>query len=200
MTGILDLRRLAGDRSGTALVEFAVLLPVLLTLFIGSYETSNLLLAYMKLEAAAETAADLVGQVPVNTILVTSGSSNGWDFDNITNAVQQVMTPFPTASLKVSYASITYNTGSAVINWHYETAGATAITIGALPGGATATTMGTASSGSNDSLVAVKVVYSYTSPLSSYFNTDYVLTEWAYNRPRYVSCVPYASSNGGLCP
>ena len=128
---LLHLRRLAGDRSGTAFVEFAVLLPVLLTLFIGSYETSNLLLAYMKLEAAAETAADLVGQVPVNTILVTSGSSNGWDFGNITSAVQQVMTPFPTTPLKVSYASITYSTGSAVLDWHYETTGATAIAVGA---------------------------------------------------------------------
>ena len=198
--GLLRLGRLAGDQSGTAIVEFAVLLPVLLTLFIGSYETSNLLLAYMKLEAAAETAADLVGQTPVNTILVDSGSSNGWDFSNITSAVQQVMTPFPTTSLQVSYASITYSTGSAVIDWHKETTGATAITVGALPGGATATTMGTAATGSNDSIVAVKVVYSYTSPLSSYFNSDYVLTEWAYNRPRYVSCVPYAGANSGVCP
>jgi Flp pilus assembly protein TadG len=44
--------RLVGDRSGTAIVEFALLLPGLLTLFIGSYETSSLLLAYLTLESA----------------------------------------------------------------------------------------------------------------------------------------------------
>src|SRR6202045_4407737 len=53
---------LARDRSGTAAVEFALVLPGVLALAIGCYEAANLILADLKLEAAAETAADLVAQ------------------------------------------------------------------------------------------------------------------------------------------
>jgi len=190
----LRRRRLARNNSGMAAVEFALLLPVLFTLLIGSFETSNLLLAYLKLESAAETAADLVAQTDVNTTLQSS------DFTNITNAVSKVMTPLSTTNLKIAYASITFNTGSAAINWHVETNSAAPISLTSLPGGVTATTMGTAASGSTDSLVVVQLTYPNTSPLSSYFNTNYTLTEWAYNRPRYVSCVPTYQNNGSVCP
>jgi Flp pilus assembly protein TadG len=54
--------RLAWDRSGLAAIEFALVPPVMLLLFIGSFEATNLVLASMKLEASAETAADLVAQ------------------------------------------------------------------------------------------------------------------------------------------
>ena len=113
----------ARERSGTATIEFALVLPGLLTLCIGCYEAANLILADLKLEAAAETAADLVAQTRVNDVLQSS------DFTNITNAATQVMTPFPTSSsqLKIAYASVTYSTGSPVIDWHVEVNSATPI-------------------------------------------------------------------------
>ncbi len=115
---------IACDHSGIAATEFALLLPALLILFLGSYETSNLVIAYMKLEAAAETAADLVAQTAVNTVLQST------DFTHVTDAAELVLTPLPTSStqLKIAYASVTYSTGTAVIDWHLEVNGATAIT------------------------------------------------------------------------
>src|ERR1700756_3217970 len=88
------------DRSGTAVIEFALVMPGLLTLCIGSYEAANLILADLKLEAAAETASDLVAQTRINTVLQAT------DFTNFTNAVKQVMTPYPTSGsqLKIAYA------------------------------------------------------------------------------------------------
>ena len=93
-----------------------------MTLCIGCYEAANLILADLKLEAAAETASDLVAQTRINTVLQNA------DFTNITNAAKQVMSPFPTTSnqLKIAYASVTYRTGSPVINWHVEVNSATA--------------------------------------------------------------------------
>jgi Flp pilus assembly protein TadG len=194
--------RLVGDRSGTAIVEFALLLPGLLTLFIGSYETSSLLLAYLKLESAAESAADLVSQTAVNKVLQSS------DFTNITNAVMQLMTPFSTSgtSLKVAYASVTYSTGSAVIDWHTEVNGATAISMSNLPNGASAATLGNQANGSTDSVVVVRVTYAYSSPVSYVLSTNYTLNESAFTRPRYVTCVPtYLNTNtdglgNKICP
>jgi len=192
--------RLADDRSGMAAVEFALLFPVLAILFLGSYEASDLLLHYLKLQAAAETAADLVSQTPVNTYLESSGSSSGWDFANITNAVKQVLTPFQTGSLEVAYASVTYNTGTPVLDWHTEVNGAPAITLASLPNSVSAATLGNETSGSTDSFVVVQLTYPYTSPLQYLFKSTLTLTEAAFNRPRYVSCVPSYLNTNNVCP
>jgi Flp pilus assembly protein TadG len=105
---------LVRDLSGTVAIEFAFIVPIMLIMFFGSYETANLVLAYMKLEDAAETAADLIAQTTVNNTLAST------DFTNFTNAVELVLTPLPTSSgqLKIAYASVTYSTGSPVIDWH----------------------------------------------------------------------------------
>lgn len=190
---------LARDRSGVAAIEFALIFPVMLILFIGSFETTNLVLASMKLEASAETATDLVAQTRVNTVLQTT------DFTNITNAAKQVLTPLPTSGsqLKMAYASVTYSTGSAVIDWHYEVNSATAITTANIPNNASLANLGTATSGSTDSVIIVKLTYAYSSPISYVLGPSYTLTESAFNRPRYMNCVPVnlsAPFNTGVCP
>jgi len=65
-TGFLNLAR---DHSGVIAIEFALIVPIMLIIFFGSYEAASLVLAYMKLEDAAETAADLVARAAVNTEL-----------------------------------------------------------------------------------------------------------------------------------
>jgi Flp pilus assembly protein TadG len=186
MTRFAIWRRAARDRDGTVAVEFAFVLPILLTLFFGSFELSNLALAYLKLTDAAETAADLVAQTDVNQTLQAA------DFTNITNAAEQVLTPLSTGSgqLQAAYASVTYNTGSPVVDWHVEENGAAPIAAGAIPNGQDLTQLGVASPGSTDSVVIVQLQYSYTSPLSFILSRTYTLTKAAFNRPRNVDCVP----------
>jgi Flp pilus assembly protein TadG len=186
----------AGDQSGTAAIEFALVLPGLLTLFIGSYEAANLILCDLKLEAAAETAADLVAQTRVNTTLQST------DFTNITNATKKVMTPFPTSSsqLKIAYASVTYSTGSPVINWHLEVNSASPISVTSLPNSASAANLGDQVAGSTDSVIVAWLTYAYTSPVSYVLGTSYSVSEAALNRPRYMSCVPTYLNTGSVCP
>jgi Flp pilus assembly protein TadG len=188
--------KLLVDSAGTAAIEFALGLPILLTLVMGCYEGSNLILADLKLEAAAETAADLVAQTRVSTVLQSS------DFTNITNAATQVMTPLPTSGnqLKVAYASITYNTGSPVIDWHVEVNGATPINASSLPNSASAANLGNEATGSTDSLIVAQLTYAYTSPVSYVLKSSYTLSESALNRPRYMSCVPTYLNTNDVCP
>lgn len=183
-TVLLTLLR---DCRGLAAAEFGLLLPLLLTLFFGSFETGNLLLAYLKTEQAAEMAADLVSQTAASYALQSS------DFTSFTNAVDQAMAPLPTSGLEIAYASITYSTGSAVIDWHNEVNGASPITLSSLPNGASAGSLGSTASGSTDSVIVVQLTYPYTSPLSYVLKTNWTLTEAAFNRPRYVHCVPSAA-------
>ncbi|MBV8592526.1 MAG: pilus assembly protein [Acetobacteraceae bacterium] len=188
--------KLLVDCAGTAAIEFALGLPILITLVMGCYEGSNLILADMKLEAAAETAADLVAQTRVNTVLQSS------DFTNITNATTQVMTPLPTSGnqLKVAYASITYNTGSPVIDWHVEVNGATPINASSLPNSASAANLGNEAAGATDSVIVAQLTYAYTSPVSYVLKSSYTLSESALNRPRYMSCVPTYLNTNDVCP
>lgn len=194
--GPIQPRRLLRDRSGTAAVEFAFVFPIMVTLLLGSYETANLVLAYMKLEASAETAADLVAQTKVNTVLQNA------DFTNITNAAEQVLTPLPASGsqLKIAYASITYSTGTPVIDWHVEVNSATPIAIANIPNNANLANLGNEAVGSTNSLIVVTLTYSYTSPTSYVLNSSYTLTESAFNRPRYVTCVPTYLNTGSVCP
>lgn len=189
-------RELLCDQSGMPAIEFAVLLPMVLILFLGSYETANLVLAYMKLEASAETTADLVAQTRVSTVL------QGTDFTNFTNAAKEVLTPLPTSGsqLKIAYASITYSTGSPVIDWHYEVNSATAITVANASNIEDLANLGNEASGSTDSVIVVQLTYAYSSPISYVLQSSYTLTEWAFNRPRYVNCVPAYLNTGSACP
>ncbi|HUC66432.1 MAG TPA: TadE/TadG family type IV pilus assembly protein [Stellaceae bacterium] len=179
---------LGADAAGSVSVEFALLLPVLLTLFFGCYEASNLLLADLKVNDATQTAADLIAQTQTSYVLQTT------DFTNFTSAAQQVMAPLPvTTQLKVAYASITYNTGKAVIDWHYEVNGATPIAIASIPAN-----LGINSS--TDSVVVVSAQYAYTSPITYVLNHAYTLNNTSYDRPRYVTCIPDFNNKNNVCP
>jgi Flp pilus assembly protein TadG len=188
--------KLTRDQSGTAATEFALTLPIILIIFFGSYETANLVLAYMKLEASAETAADLVAQTRVNTVLQSA------DFTNITNAADQVLTPLPTSGsqLKIAYASVTYSTGNPIIDWHLEVNGATALTAANISSSEDLANLGSETSGSTDSVIVVQLTYAYSSPISYVLKSSYTLSELAFSRPRYTNCVATYLNTGSECP
>lgn len=177
------------DAAGTVSVEFALLLPILLTLFFGCFEASNLVLADLKVVDATETAADLVAQTQIGNVLQTA------DFNNFTSAAQQVLTPLPTTgtTLQLAFASVTYTTGTPVIDWHVEENGAAPIGLASIPANLGA-------NNSQDSVVVVRVKYSYTSPISYVLSKIYSLSSTAYNRPRYVACVPSFKNTNSACP
>lgn len=197
-------REITADRTGTAAVEFALLFPIMMTLFIGSYEVENVLLADLKLTAAAETAADLVAQTTTSGGSLQTGVLQSTDFTNFTSATANVLTPLPTGSnnslVKIAFASVTYSTGTPVIDWHIEENGATAITTANVPNSESLANLGNATAGSQDSVIVVQVQYTYTSPISYVLNASYTLSESAFNRPRYVTCVPTYKNTNSQCP
>lgn len=194
-------RSVAADRTGTAAVEFALLFPVMLTLFLGSYELENYLMAYLKVTAAAETAADLVAQTNITGGSGGNGVLQSADFTSFVNATADLLTPLPTgtnnSAVKVAFASVTYKTGAPLIDWHVEANGATAITTGNLPNGVSLTNLGNTPTNPNDSVIVAQVTYTYNSPLTYVLKSSYTISEASFNRPRYVACVPNEASTGG---
>jgi Flp pilus assembly protein TadG len=88
-------KQLRRDRRGTAAVEFAVILPVLLAIWAGMTELAHAIDEWRKLTVLARTVADLTAQGdtknPISTPLMT----------DIFASATTVMRPFNTANAKI---------------------------------------------------------------------------------------------------
>jgi Flp pilus assembly protein TadG len=97
------------DRRGVSAVEFAMLLPLMVTLWLGCEEVSKAVAIQRKVTIAARTVADLSSQVT---------SINNADMGNIMKAAQAVLTPFPTTTLIVTVSAVDIDAnGNATITW-----------------------------------------------------------------------------------
>jgi Flp pilus assembly protein TadG len=90
--GVARLRR---DRRASAIVEFAVILPVLLTIWAGMTELAHAIDEWRKLTLLSRTVADLTAQGdsqnPIGTTLM----------NDILTSATKVMRPFDTANVKI---------------------------------------------------------------------------------------------------
>jgi Flp pilus assembly protein TadG len=103
------VRRLAGDDRGVSAVEFAMLLPLMLTLYLGTVEISQGISTDRKVTLTARTVADLVSQV---SSIDTTG------MQNLFAAASAVITPYSSANLTVTLSSISIDANSkATIAW-----------------------------------------------------------------------------------
>src|ERR1700760_2943232 len=90
-------RALASDQRALSAVEFALILPLMVTLYLGSVEVSQGIGAKRKVTMTARTIADLVSQ-PTN---VTNA-----DMTNSLNAAAAVIAPFSANNLIVTVSSV----------------------------------------------------------------------------------------------
>jgi Flp pilus assembly protein TadG len=92
------LRRFAADQSGVSAVEFAILLPLMLTMYLGGVEVSQAVSADRKTTLVAHTVGDLVAQQSnvssayVTTVLDPAASAVAYPFlpSNLTTTVTSV--------------------------------------------------------------------------------------------------------------
>ncbi len=111
------LRYFAGNRSGASAIEFALLAPLMIGLYIGCVEISEGVAAYRKVTLTAGALSNLTSQV--------TGIS-AVDKDNILQASIAIMEPFHGGvSAKVSCVKIDA-AGIAKIAWGFATSGVTA--------------------------------------------------------------------------
>ncbi len=103
------LNRFAFNQSGVSAIEFALLLPLMLTLYLGGVEITQAVSADRKVVLIAHTVADLTAR---------SSTVSSADMTNILNASSAVAAPYSVANLKVTVSSVTIDaTGKATIAW-----------------------------------------------------------------------------------
>ena len=88
------------DRRGVAAVEFALILPLMLLIYLGSAEVTQALMASRNATMVARTLADLVAQQQ-SGVNVTDAQ-----LTTIFTAATAVMAPFSTSSLRMTITSV----------------------------------------------------------------------------------------------
>jgi Flp pilus assembly protein TadG len=159
---------LRSDR-GTALVEFALVTPVMVIMFFGAFETTRLVAASMRLANAAQGMADMVAQNNTVNNTMTANFCVGGGLS---------MYPLASSSFKAAIASVTNSGGTTKVDWNDTTCNsATAIS--------NATTLAaTDVPNVSDSVIIVKATFAYTSPIAHILSSAYTLTQYGYARPR----------------
>jgi Flp pilus assembly protein TadG len=163
------------QRGGVAAVEFAIVLPAMLVLFLGAFEVSQALIVYMKVIDVADTVSDLVSQ---QKQIASS------DIDNYYIAGQLVMTPSAGSGLGLAVASVTFdpNTGNPSVAWQVTECGAAAMT--------DAATAATGLGSPGDSVIVARATYTYT-PLTGYMiHNAITMSSRVFSRPRVVFTIP----------
>ena len=183
MTSDLPLRRrvaaFLADCRGVSAVEFALLLPLMLTLYLGGVEVSNGVAADRKVAITARTVADLAARM--TTISNT-------DITNILGASSAVIAPYSVANLKVTVSEVNIdNRGNATIAWSDSLNGSphsTGQTI-AIPGSLAIP---------NTSLIWGEVQYNYNPTFGYVLTGTLTLKGQMYMAPRLTSAVTRVNS------
>jgi Flp pilus assembly protein TadG len=104
-----QLRRFARDRDGVSAVEFALLLPFMLTLYLGGVELGDGMAIKFKTTLVARNVTDLASQFV---------SINGSNMTSILGASSTVITPYASANMVVTLSELTVNSsGNGVVQW-----------------------------------------------------------------------------------
>jgi Flp pilus assembly protein TadG len=169
-----QLRRLRTEEDGLSAVEFALLLPLMLALYLGAVELSQAIAADRKVTITARTVADLVSQV--STI-------NNAGMTNALAASSAVMAPFTTDKLKVVVSSLAIDKdGKASVVWS-DTLHGTARGKGSL------VALPAALAVPNSSLIWSEVEYTYNPLIGVALTGAVTLKDQIYMRPRLTDSV-----------
>jgi Flp pilus assembly protein TadG len=102
------LARLRDERNGVAAVEFALILPLLITLYLGCVELTQGIMASRKVAILSRTLSDLTAQqLTTVTSPCTTASICDAQMSLIFSASAAVMSPFSTANLSSGNPSLT---------------------------------------------------------------------------------------------
>jgi Flp pilus assembly protein TadG len=168
------LRRFHNDKRGVSAVEFAMLLPLMITLYIGGVEVSSAIAVDRKVTLVARTLGDLVAQ---------STSVNANDMTNILNAASSVVQPYSSSLIKVTVSRVDVDAnGAAKVVWSKTKNGTVRAPNSAV-------TLPNALNTANTSLIWAESEYGYTPTMGYVITGTLQLRDQIYMRPRLSDTV-----------
>jgi Flp pilus assembly protein TadG len=158
------------NNSGNALIEAALVFPILFIFFFGVSELCEGFIASRRVEAAAFTAADLVARLQ---------TVNSADLVALKSIIDETIKPLPVATVGLVVTSVIADENNATtVAWSEALgSGVTANTSVVLPVGLTL---------SNTSVIFAQVSYTFRSTLSTLIVGGVQLRAQAYQQPRFA--------------
>ena len=169
-----SLARFADECRGVAALEFAMLLPMMMTLFLGSVEISTGVSIHRKVTLAARTIADLASQFT---------AIDNADMTNVLNSSTDIVFPYAAANLQAVVSELAVDAqGNATVVWS-DTLNGTARAVGSV------VTIPANLAVANSYLLLGETSYSYK-PSYGYVVTGTVtLSDQIYMHPRQSNSV-----------
>lgn len=193
----MRLRAFSRSQDGVAAVEFALLLPVMITLFFGVVESTLALLARADISIMASTAADLISQ--------TSTTSTS-DISNVYSAANTILYPYykggSSGKPTIRLTSVAYDSSSGSptmggkVAWTCTQSGSGTLSPASRSVGQSVTFTQPLMT-TNGSVIMAEVAYGYSSPSTKVITGTINMTNNFYTKPRRVSQIP--TPTGG-CP
>jgi Flp pilus assembly protein TadG len=173
------MRRFCADRRGVSAVEFAMIAPLMITLYLGGVEVTQGVSVSRKTTLVARTVADLVAQ---------DTNVNNADMNDILAASAAVASPYSASDLKVTVSSVTIDaSGKATIAWS-DTLHGTARSVGSV------VTLNSALAVPNSSLIWGEVSYNYKPMFGWVLTGTFNLGDTIYMRPRNANFITRSAS------
>jgi Flp pilus assembly protein TadG len=179
MTIPFGFRRFRRDIRAVSAVEFALVLPFLLVLYLGGIEVSQAISINRKAVLVSRTVSDLVAQA--------ADEITPAEVDGIFNAAEAIMAPYSAADTKIKVSSVTINGSGAKVAWsraRNDTARGVGETV-TLPAGIDAGTT---------SVIMAEVHYLYRPTLGYDAIGDINLSQTIYMRPRQSESIALAAN------
>jgi Flp pilus assembly protein TadG len=162
--------RLVRDTRGVSAVEFALIAPLMVSLYLGCVEISDGVSAQRKVTLIASTVANLTAQ---STTLVTT------DVSNILDASTAIIYPYSSSTLRMTVSCIAIDANkNATVKWSVTRNGS------ALSG---SVTIPSALQVANSQLVYAQVSYGYRPAVGYTITGTLTLSETMYMMPRITA-------------
>ena len=173
------LSKFRANKSGVAAIEFAMLMPLMLVLYLGCSELATGVAIERKVTLTARALADLSSQF-------TAIAQN--DMTNILNASADIIAPYPSAQLVAVVSELSINAqGQAVVVWSSAYNGTARIV------GSTVTVPASLAT-PNSYLLLGEAQYSYAPGLGKSVVGNLTLSNTMYMRPRQSNSVAFKNS------
>jgi Flp pilus assembly protein TadG len=171
------LRRFAVDQDGVSAVEFALLLPLMITLYLGGVEISQAVSADRKTTLVAHTIGDLISQ---------ASCISSTEMTNIFNAAKAVVYPYNTANLKAVTTRVDMDKdGKATVVWSNVLNSATPRS------GDVSSLIPTTLKTPNSSLIWSEAFFTYKPTIGYVITGQLTLNDQIFLRPRLSTAVNY---------
>jgi len=172
------LRRLIRDERGLSAVEFALILPIMVLLYLGLVEIMMSVMAERRAGHAASAVGDLVAQ--------SSGTAQNTEVNQILYVGVASMRPFPVTDLSMRVTSVQADV-NAIPKVIWSKAQGPALS--KLSNGTTVAGFPANLLLAGDSVVMAEVKYSYANPLMKVIPRTLVFQDVFYLRPRRAAVI-----------